>query len=233
MSFADDMHKILTSSTSCNLESPLESKPPPFPILQTNSPACSDRTCTGTSHRHTVVQVSERDIQETKQGLSLLFAASLLRSTPPKDLSTKDQTPDTTKALTPILSPQPRDVLAGRGGAINQHWGNRMYRRIVEHNKPIYRQVPKRQRQLVSQSIVQVILDHGGRFLEKKNNHHSSTWTDIGFQRAVQKTSQALREPDNTAIRGPPSEVSLKIPEKLSSSSSCSELDPAISPSEM
>ncbi|GAX23012.1 hypothetical protein FisN_15Hh090 [Fistulifera solaris] len=218
MTFADDNHKVSTSLTRCTLESLPTSKPPPFPILQTNSPVCSDSPCTGTNHRHTAVQVAERDIQETKQGLSLLFAASLLRSTPPKDSFTKDQTPDTTKAPTPILSPQPNDVLAGRGGAINQHLGNRIYRRIVEHNKPMYRQVPKRQRHLVSQSIVQVILDHGGRFLEK--SHHS--WADIGFQRAVQKTSQALREPDNTAIRGSPEEPS---------SSSSSELDPAISPS--
>jgi hypothetical protein len=178
-------------------------------------------------NQRAAVQVSESDIHETKQGLSLLFAASLLRSTPPKNLSRKEHTPGTTNTPTSILSPQPKDVLAGRGGGINQHLGNRIYRRIVEHNKPIYRQVPKRQRQLVSQSIVQVILEHGGRFLEK--NHHS-TWTDIGFQRAVQKTSQALREPDNTAMNNDHSSaLSLKIPEEPSLSSS--ELDPTMSPS--
>jgi hypothetical protein len=116
------------------------------------------------------------DEEEEKAGLSLLFAASLLQSS----LSSNTDLP------------RQMDVLCGRGGGINKHVGNRMYRRVVEYNKSMYRHVPKRHRMLVSQSIVQTILNEGGRFLQADGS--SSRWKEIPFRRAVQKTSQALRE---------------------------------------
>ena len=108
-------------------------------------------------------------------------------------------------------------VLCGRGGGINKHSGNIIYRRVVEFNKRLYKQVPKRHRMLVSRSIVQAIINAGGRFLQeqevKLDVASSSTtgprgdmddlkattgkqyrWTPIQIRRAVQKTSQALRE---------------------------------------
>ena len=108
-------------------------------------------------------------------------------------------------------------VLCGRGGGINKHYGNIIYRRVVEYNKRVYKQVPKRHRMLVSRSIVQAIINAGGRFLQQqdnvetvssKNNTSSRDsngdtikptkqqchWTPIQIRRAVQKTSQALRE---------------------------------------
>ena len=93
--------------------------------------------------------------------------------------------------------PTDNDVLLGRGGGVNKHIGNIIYRRVVEYNKTVYKQVPKRQRMLVSQSIVQTILNSGGRFLQQQANTAVSeavAWKEIGFRRAVQKTSQALRE---------------------------------------
>jgi hypothetical protein len=83
------------------------------------------------------------------------------------------------------------DVLCGRGGAVNKHTGNIIYRRVVEYNKAIYRRVPKRHRMLVSQSIVQTILGAGGRFLQRSSDE---TWGEVPARRAVSKTSQALRE---------------------------------------
>jgi hypothetical protein len=110
-------------------------------------------------------------------------------------------------------------VLCGRGGGINKHYGNIIYRRVVEYNKRVYKQVPKRHRMLVSRSIVQAIINAGGRFLQQQEevenvaSNNTSTshstggfndddpkpskqfrWTPIPIRRAVQKTSQALRE---------------------------------------
>jgi hypothetical protein len=87
---------------------------------------------------------------------------------------------------------------------------------VVEYNKRVYKQVPKRHRMLVSRSIVQAIINAGGRFLQQQdevdivastNNTGSKDsngddvkstkqcrWTPIQIRRAVQKTSQALRE---------------------------------------
>jgi len=89
-------------------------------------------------------------------------------------------------------------VLCGRGGGIYKHLGNQVYRRIVDHNKDFYKTVPKRHRMLVSQSIVQTILTHGGRFLQQQSSQNE--WKEIEFRRAVQKTSQALREQKNDDI---------------------------------
>ena len=77
-----------------------------------------------------------------------------------------------------------------------------MYRRVVEYNKEIYKQVPKRHRMLVSRSIVLAICNAGGRFLQSSGGEGSPVkWTEIPIRRAVQKTSQALRErsEDDTA----------------------------------
>lgn len=92
-------------------------------------------------------------------------------------------------------------VLCGRGGGINKHFGNIVYRRVVEYNKKVYKQVPKRHRMLVSRSIVQAILNAGGRFLQEQSSSGTTIWTEIPIRRAVQKTSQALRErsDDSTA----------------------------------
>ena len=91
--------------------------------------------------------------------------------------------------------PNVADVLCGRGGKVNKHAGNIVYRKVVEHNKSYYQSVHKKHRILVSQSIVRAILNYGGRFMGQKGKE----WTPICFKRAVQKTSQALRERTNTS----------------------------------
>jgi hypothetical protein len=91
--------------------------------------------------------------------------------------------------------PRDVDVLCGRGGLINKHAGNIVYRKIVDYNKPFYQSVHKKHRILVSQSIVQSIVKFGGRFMTMGKG---KVWNEIGYKRAVQKTSQALRERPST-----------------------------------
>jgi hypothetical protein len=169
-------------------------------------------------------------------GLSLLFAASLLQQPPPSAAGSAASTSTPTTAnmlqnqngkniqtnisVTPksqFTNPERTDVLCGRGGQINKHVGNIVYRRVVEFNKAVYKQVPKQQRCLVSQSIVQTVVNHGGRFLQQEESESApgaavsqmasnlsilssrTVWKEIPFRRAVQKTSQALREPATPA----------------------------------
>jgi hypothetical protein len=77
---------------------------------------------------------------------------------------------------------------------VNKHRGNVVYRKVVDYNKAFYQTVHKKHRILVSQSIVQSIIDRGGRFLIMGRRGGKTLWIPIGFKRAVQKTSQALRE---------------------------------------
>ena len=84
------------------------------------------------------------------------------------------------------------DVLCGRGGGTNNHTGNNHWRALVAANKRLYISLPKKQKNLVAKSIVHAIRSQGGRFLQKDGVHN--VWNDIGDAKAIEKTSQALRE---------------------------------------
>mmetsp|Transcript_3527 Transcript_3527/g.6739 ORF Transcript_3527/g.6739 Transcript_3527/m.6739 type:complete len:655 (+) Transcript_3527:199-2163(+) len=96
--------------------------------------------------------------------------------------------------LKDITVPHPHDVLCGRGGATNNHLGNSHWRMLVSTNKELYVTLPKRQKQLLSRSIVLAVRSQNppGRFLQR--DAQSDLWYDVGDARATEKTSQALRE---------------------------------------
>jgi hypothetical protein len=93
-----------------------------------------------------------------------------------------------------ISEPRPHDVLCGRGGRVNKHIGNLIFRRIVEANKERYRSCKPDQKALLSRSIVEIIRNQTppGRFLAQLSG--GKDWIDVGVDKALQKTSQALRE---------------------------------------
>lgn len=65
---------------------------------------------------------------------------------------------------------------------------------LVTANKELYVSLPKKQKMLLSQSIVNAVRSQNppGRFLQKDTQ--SDLWYDVGDKRAQEKTSQALRE---------------------------------------
>jgi hypothetical protein len=95
--------------------------------------------------------------------------------------------------LKDIPAPHPHDVLCGRGGGSNSHVGNIHWRMLVADNKELYVTLPKRQKLLLSMSIVNAVRSQNppGRFLQKDENN---LYYDVGDQRAQEKTSQGLRE---------------------------------------
>lgn len=99
------------------------------------------------------------------------------------------------------------DVLCGRGAAVNRHKGNIFFRNLVALKRDKYKGTEsKKLKNLISRGIVQKVLDNGGRFLKKKEvvytpsnmiDHDSAhVWYDVGIGKAIEKTSQALRETD-------------------------------------
>lgn len=90
-----------------------------------------------------------------------------------------------------VTEPLDTDVLCGRGGAALRHPGNKTYRTLVQLNKGLYITCIKSEKLKISKSIVAAIREQRGRFLEKNKD---GTWDDIGEKKAVEKTSQALRE---------------------------------------
>jgi len=92
------------------------------------------------------------------------------------------------------VDPHDRDVLCGRGGLTNYHPGNAWYRNMVRANRALYKASPKHSKILVAKSICGHVLAQGSRFLEC--DKRSGSWFTISYKRAVDKTSQALREKD-------------------------------------
>ena len=112
----------------------------------------------------------------------------------PKMASAAPQVNYANYPLKDIPQPHPHDVLCGRGGGTNNHIGNSHWRMLVAANKQLYITLPKRQKMLLSRSIVNAVRSQNppGRFLQKDSK--SNKWFDVGDQRAQEKTSQALRE---------------------------------------
>lgn len=99
------------------------------------------------------------------------------------------------QALENVTDPVDSDVLCGRGGAALRHPGNQTYRRLVNLNKGLYITCLKTEKLKISRSIVAAIREQKGRFLEKDTSDSSNKiWFDIGDKKAIEKTSQALRE---------------------------------------
>ncbi|KAL3921005.1 MAG: hypothetical protein SGILL_002984 [Bacillariaceae sp.] len=93
-----------------------------------------------------------------------------------------------------IEQPHHHDVLCGRGVTTNRHPGNASFRALVGLNKEQYITSTKREKMAISRSIVEAVrsLNPPGRFLDK--SPETGLWFDVGHKRAVEKTSQALRD---------------------------------------
>lgn len=84
------------------------------------------------------------------------------------------------------------DVLLGRGGATNNHVGNRNFRNIVAEHQQEYLEAKKTEKAMISKRIVRTVRQQGGRFLRR--DEKSNRWIDVGDKKSIEKTSQALRE---------------------------------------
>ena len=113
------------------------------------------------------------------------------------------------------LVPGEKDVLCGRGCGSNQHPGNQEYRALIQDRKLFYNSVAKFEKQAVSKAIVAAIQADGGRFLQPRQvelemaaSGTTTLWCEIGDPKAIEKTSQALREKRfNTCEMGDPNAV--------------------------
>lgn len=84
------------------------------------------------------------------------------------------------------------DVLLGRGGLTNSHIGNKHFRKVVSEFQPQYLVARKNDKKYIAQRIVERIHAKGGRFL--KRTADSEVWSEVTMKKALEKTSQSLRE---------------------------------------
>jgi len=98
-----------------------------------------------------------------------------------------------------IRTPHPHDVLSGRGGGINAHPGNKVFRDWVRLRKEDYNLAPnKAEKTRVALEVMDQVKQQNppGRFLQKDTSVASGPvwWIEVDEARALAKTSQALRE---------------------------------------
>ena len=101
-----------------------------------------------------------------------------------------------------IRTPTPQDVLSGRGGGINSHEGNKVFREWVHQRKEDYNLAQNKKEKIeVAMQVVRRVqqqLPVGGRFLQKDptvvGGNGGHWWVEIDETKALAKTTQALRE---------------------------------------
>lgn len=103
-------------------------------------------------------------------------------------------------AVQRIRTPNQEDVLCGRGGGINSHAGNRVFRAWVTERKRDYNLAPNKQEKTqVAMEVVRRIQNQSprpGRFLRKDPSIQGGQtwWVVCEESKALAKTTQALRE---------------------------------------
>lgn len=95
-----------------------------------------------------------------------------------------------------IRTPNDSDVLLGRGGGINGHPGNKVFREWVRVRKEDYNLAgTKAEKARVAHEVMNLVLRQGGRFLQRVSDPGTpGWWMQVDEARALSKTSQALRE---------------------------------------
>jgi len=101
-------------------------------------------------------------------------------------------------AVRRIRTPHPHDVLCGRGGGINGHVGNKVFRDLVAERRLDYNLAStKAEKARVAKEVMDIVtsMSPPGRFLMRDpTGGIGSWWIEIDENKAMAKTSQALRE---------------------------------------
>lgn len=112
--------------------------------------------------------------------------ASISGSESSRDYKHHDVFPDA------IYETNENDVLCGRGKGSNDYIGNCRFRALVGKNREGYASAKRSEKPLIALKIVHTIGNQGGRFL--KYDKSAQCWHTVPQDKAVEKTSQALRE---------------------------------------
>jgi len=92
------------------------------------------------------------------------------------------------------------DILSGRGGLVNKHLGNRVFRRLVQRNIRRYQDLTndKPRQKLLIKSILESLRARGMRFLKQERD--TSLWTEMSERDAWVKIKQTFREKDKPSL---------------------------------
>lgn len=97
-----------------------------------------------------------------------------------------------------IAVPTDHDVLCGRGKGPRMHPGNAFYYRLLRETYPEYKSARTGVKALLIKKIVSLVREQNGRFLERQKVGNTWVYSNIGEERALMKTSQAMRDTRTT-----------------------------------
>jgi len=163
--------------------------------------------------------------QDENRGIANIYAGNPTPLTPEEQATDTSYTmlaskrnPMSTAAIDGrIQEPHLNDILCGRGGSINSHPGNRVFRGWIAERRESYNLAEsKADKSRITSEIMERVQDQGppGRFLQKIVEGDGSRrsepytlggyWFEIDDSKALAKISQALREgaPAFRALRG-------------------------------
>jgi hypothetical protein len=91
-----------------------------------------------------------------------------------------------------------KDILSGRGSGVNSYPGNQWFRDVVARRRQEYLDATRFTKYEIVEQTVKYFCSEGGRFLEKSPD--SEDYREMIFERAFEKTAQALREKNQREI---------------------------------
>jgi len=153
---------------------------------------------------------NQSDASEFRTGRSLVESGeSKLGHQPPSSVA------QSSSSAPGLRVPMPRfkDILLGRGRAIQSSNGNILMREITKRYRVQYCDLPRTKRRQFSEAVLDEILATGARFLKRVDSDQGEVWEVVDRETAHQKVSHSLREKalrdesepgSNAGIDGPP-----------------------------
>jgi hypothetical protein len=89
---------------------------------------------------------------------------------------------------------RPLDIVCGRGAPTNYHYGNQVFRGLVEEQQTSYLCAKRSAKPQIAMNLLDQVKSTGGRFVRRQKTSEGLVWTEIKDRGAYEKICQALRD---------------------------------------
>lgn len=89
---------------------------------------------------------------------------------------------------------QDLDIVCGRGAPTNYHYGNQVFKKVVEDYQTAYLCAKRSDKPHLAMKIMDIIKNSGARFVKREKTAGYFSWVEIDGKGAYEKVCQALRD---------------------------------------
>lgn len=86
------------------------------------------------------------------------------------------------------------DIVCGRGAPTNFHYGNQVFRELVEDHQTSYLCAKRSDKPHIAMKLLDLVKATGGRFVRRQRTAEGLIWQEINDKGAYEKICQALRD---------------------------------------